>query len=125
MQLIYVFTKKLKQMWQVSMEYHQEQLLKHCRICGNRLNKAKGRSQPVYSCTEHSADLAELAGVPNASSEDCLVYPQSYCNTCSSKLKRAKQAAKDGFPFPSIVAMEWFPHEEGCKVGRILHLINC
>ncbi len=53
-----------------SMEYHQEQLQKHCRICGNRLNKAKRRIQPVYPCKEHSSDLLCVAGVGNVATED-------------------------------------------------------
>lgn len=101
------------------MEYHQEQLTKHCRVCGNRLNKAKGRAQPVHSCAEHATDLAALAGVLSASTEDSTVYPQHYCNPCHSMLTRARKAAKDGLPFHSISAVEWLPHQEGCKVGEI------
>lgn len=99
------------------MDFHQQQLQKHCRICGNRLNKAKGRQQPVYSCREHADDLAACAGVMMASTEDSAVFPQWYCNLCHSLLHRAKLAAKEGLPFRSITAQEWSPHQEGCKVG--------
>lgn len=101
------------------MEFHQQQLHKHCRVCGNRLNKAKGRAQPVYSCKEHSADLSEFAGVSDVPIEDSEVFPQWYCNSCKSRLNRAKAAAKDGLPFPAITAMEWSPHQEGCNVGEM------
>lgn len=101
------------------MEFHQQQLQKHCRVCGNRLNKAKGKAQPVYSCKEHSGDLSEFAGISNISTEDSEVFPQRYCNPCQSRLNRAKVAAKDGLPFPSITAMEWSPHQEGCNVCEI------
>ncbi len=97
------------------MEYHQEQLQKHCRICRNRLNMAKGRTQP---CKKHSSDLLCVAGVGNVATEDSEVFPQCYCNLCHSKLRRADLAASDGLPFPPIIAMEWLPHqEEDCKVG--------
>jgi len=38
-------------------------------------------------------------------------------------MNRAKQAAKDGLPFHSNTAVEWFPPEEGCKVGGNYHFI--
>ncbi len=106
------------------MDYHQEQLQKHCRICGNRLNKAKGRQQPVYSCKEHVADLVGYTGVQNISTNDSNIFPQLYCNPCHSRLNRAQRAANDGVPFPSISAMEWSPHQqEDCTVSRNYSII--
>jgi len=102
------------------MDYHQEQLLKHCSVCGNWLNKAKGRAQPVYACTKQTEDLSVHARNANVSTEDSDVCLQCYCTPCHFKMSRAKQAAKNGLPFHSITAVEWSPHEEGCKVGRNL-----
>ena len=99
------------------MEYHQQQLQKHCRVCGKRLNKTKGKPQTVYSCTQHTSDLSTYAEVEIGNSEDDHIFPQQFCNSCHSKFSRAKQAAKDGVPFPSFTCMEWSIHqEESCKV---------
>ncbi len=82
-------------------------------VCRNRLNKAKGRQQPVYSCKEHVADLVGYTGVQNISTNDSNIFPQLYCNPCHSRLNRAQRATNDGVPFPSISAMEWSPHPGG------------
>ena len=65
------------------------------------------RELPVYSCKEHSADFSGLAGVGDVSTEKCQVFPRSFCNSCHSKMKRAKNAGNDGHPFHSITAVEW------------------
>ena len=92
-----------------------EQLQRHCRVCGGRLNKAKGKVQPVYSCIDHSEDLQTIVGVyPH--SEDKSTFPSNFCNQCRVRLVRAKKAREDSLPFQSIVPMEWCPHEENCKV---------
>ena len=92
------------------MEYHQDQLQKHCRICGNRLSKTKGRPQPVYSCADYTDDLGSGDAV-----ED-LTLPPHYCNVCFMRLRRLKKARLSGTPSHPIIAMEWTPHTENCKV---------
>ncbi len=68
---------------QSSMKYHSEQLRKH-RICGGRLNKAKGRkTQSVHSCQDHSVDLYTFAGVCTDPSQlQSTVTPSMFCNPC-------------------------------------------
>ena len=36
--------------------YHNEQLRKHCRICGNRLHKAKAKAT-AYTCANYQEQL--------------------------------------------------------------------
>ena len=99
-----------------STSYHQDQLHKHCRICGGRLNKAKGKAQPVYSCTGHSLDLQDFVGAPSNSTKEEGTFPSRFCNICYTRLRKVKKASKDGLPFHPIVAMEWSPHLDGCRV---------
>ena len=96
------------------MEYHLDQLKKHCRICGGRLNKAKGKVQGVHSCAEHSTALQTFVGIPRAE-EECTVHGM-FCNPCFLKLQRVNKASLDGVPSNFLVAMEWEPHQEDCKV---------
>ncbi len=46
-----------------------DQLVRHCRICGGKLQKAKGRSQAVYPCEDHSFDLQSFVGVSSTPDE--------------------------------------------------------
>lgn len=100
------------------MEFHLEQLQKHCRICGKRLNRAKKNAQPVYSCSDHTGDLSALLGVKTSTEEDDQVFPQKFCKPCHTKLTKAKKANQAGVPFYPTVAMEWTPHQEDCRVRK-------
>ncbi len=109
----------------ILMDHHLEQIQKHCRICGNRLGKSKGKKiQPVYACTDHVEDLNTFVEIH--SSEDDLTVPQNFCNACYLRISRAKKAKASHLPFPQITAMEWTPHQdEGCTVrGEMLHYTN-
>ena len=98
------------------MEYHQDQLQKHCRICGNRLSKTKGRPQPVYSCADYTDDLVTFVGLGSGDAVEDLTLPPHYCNVCFMRLRRLKKARLNGTPSHPIIAMEWTPHTENCKV---------
>ena len=50
------------------MEFHKNGLDKTCRVCGERLNKAKGRERS-YLVAEHNKELAEVFSI-DASSDD-------------------------------------------------------
>ncbi len=101
------------------MDHHIEQTKKHCRFCGNRLNKSKGKkTQPVYACTDHIDDLVTLVGLPLPTAEDEHV-PQHFCNSCFLRMTRAKKAKKSGLPFPQFEVMQWTPHQdENCAVRQ-------
>ena len=100
------------------MEFHLEQLQKHCRICGKRLNKAKGKPQPVYSCSDHTDDISAFLGVVTCTVEDQHIFPQKFCGPCHTRLTKAKKANQAGFPSYPIVAMEWTSHQEDCRVRK-------
>ncbi len=75
-----------------SLEYHVGELQKHCRVCGGRLNKTKGKVQPVYSCADHSKHLKAIAGI-DTQCEDGSMFPGKLCNQCHVKLGRAIKAS--------------------------------
>ncbi len=92
------------------------ELQKHCRVCGGRLNKTKGKVQPVYFCADHSEHLKAIAGI-DTQCEDGSTFPGKLCNQCHVKLGRAIKASKDGVPFKPIIPLEWSPHgEDHCNV---------
>ena len=105
------------------MDYHIEQLQKHCRICGKRLCKAKGKKQPVYSCIDHREDILSLAGL-DISSDDAVIAPSKFCNPCHLRINRAKKARLSGFPYPPVQAMAWIPHQEICIVRNTSIKLN-
>ena len=78
------------------MKYHSEQLRKHCRICGGRLNKAKKKkTQSVLSCQDHSVDLQTFAGVCTDPSQlQSTATYSTFCNPCFFNLRRVKMACK-------------------------------
>ena len=50
------------------MEFHLQQLVKHCRVCGKRLCKAKGKAS-VFDCNDFTEGLLKTFGV-DVSSDD-------------------------------------------------------
>ena len=61
------------------MEFHREQLAKHCRVCGKRLSKAKGRE--TYSCSDYPAQLMACFGI-NVHRDTDTLHPPQFCNPC-------------------------------------------
>ena len=103
------------------MEYHQEQLKKHCSICGKRLNKGQREAHSVYSCSDSSEDLAALVGVENSTSEDDdTSFHIAFLSTLAiPKLIGQRLARKDEVHFYPIAAMEWSPHDvKDCRVKK-------
>ncbi len=97
-----------------------DQLRKHCRICGNRLTKSKGRLQPVYTCADFAVDLLSHAGLDLASDGDDTPVPTNFCNCCRMKLDRVRKAKETGTPTQPIQPVEWTLHTEDCKVRYLL-----
>ncbi len=89
------------------MEFHQQQLIKHCRICGKRLCKLKSQA-PVFVCAKFPNDLL----FPNA-------HPSSFCNPCYALLRRAEKARTSGLPYTyATKTMDWTGHNDnGCLVS--------
>lgn len=98
------------------MEFHSEQLAKHCRICGNRLCKAKSRAA-VYLCTKFQEDLLAYFEI-NVRQDMEHIHPPKFCSRCYAAKTTAAKAVADRVPYKhAIIPMEWKPHEEeGCTV---------
>jgi len=98
------------------MEFHSEQLAKHCRICGNRLCKAKSRAA-AYLCTKFQEDLLAYFQVDVHQDEEH-VHPQKFCSRCYAARSTATKAASKKIPYKhAITPIDWKPHQDvGCTV---------
>ena len=91
------------------MEYHTEQLAKHCRICGKRLSKAKGKST-VYNCCEYTDQLQACFGVDVGKDKEG-IHPQNFCNPCYLITRRSAKARQTGVPYTFTTAtFTWTEH---------------
>ena len=112
------------------MEYHLQQLPKHCRVCGKKLFKTKGRSV-TYNCEQYKAELTATFSIEI--SQDCSEqHPPQFCQSCYCGMKRATKATSEGSPYcSSIVVYEWTKHTPECSVrihrsmDHILYLLTC
>ena len=93
------------------MEFHLQQLKKHCRVCGRRLSKAKGRAT-VYNCSDYRAKLISCFGVDTGSDQDN-VHPPQFCNPCYAVTLRSEKASNASIPYThSLDVFEWIEHSE-------------
>ena len=76
------------------MEFHLEELGKHCRVCGRRLAKAKGKLV-TYSSRDYAEQL-KASFFFSASQDDPDIHPPQFCQSCYCSMKRCSNAAKDG-----------------------------
>jgi hypothetical protein len=91
------------------MDFHTDQLSEHCRVCGKRLSKAKGRAT-VYNCIKYKSELLTYFGV-DVSQDVEEKHPPSFCNPCYAATKRADKAAGDGVPYNhTIIPINWTEH---------------
>ena len=89
------------------MEFHQQLLEKHCRVCGKRLLKAKVKTSkvPVYQCSDHTDTLLSCFGI-DLSDDASSTHPGS--QICYVVTKRAARANTDGVPYThSTTIMSW------------------
>ena len=100
-----------------NMESHLQQLVKHCRICGKRLCKAKGRAT-TFECKDYMEELLMTFGI-NAGSDDIHVLPSKFCKPCYAVMSRKVKASKEGVPYTHTVnPMTWTPHNTNCQVKK-------
>ena len=100
------------------MEFHLQQLGKHCRVCGRRLTKAKGKAV-FYNCKEYEDQL--LASFSFSLGQDSPeVHPSHFCQSCYCSMKRSVKATDHSAPFQtSKVTYEWKYHSDNCSVRPI------
>ena len=98
------------------MEYHTQQLIKHCRVCGKRLCKAKGKST-VYTCSNHRDQLLACFGM-NVSKDKEDTHPKKFCNPCYLITKRFVNASQIGASYTFATNnFTWTQHTDNCLVS--------
>ena len=90
---------------------HQSQLRLHCRLCGERVKRARsGRATREYACSDLAAEIHSEFGICVANDNKC-IHPTSLCRSCHDALKRKKTQ--------SITVFEWHAHDkEECSVSK-------
>ena len=94
------------------MEYHRQQLAKHCRICGKRPCKAKEKSI-VYSCSEYNDHLQACYDV-GKDRED--IHPKKFCNPCYMVTKHLANASWAGVSY-TYHSQFYIEHTHTCLVS--------
>ena len=95
-------------------EYHQNQLVKHCRMCGKAV---KGYA---HSVNEEHRNLLAVAGI-DTSQDSKEVHPSSFCNGCYLTLRQMQAADLSGnVRETALRPFQWVPHQEGCLVCKHL-----
>ena len=98
-------------------QYHHQQLAKHCRICGNRQQKAKSKDTThVHDCAAHRERLLQAFGV-DTSSDTADTHPAQFCHRCYCAMRRAMTDTAKGVPYTtSVTTYKWQQHSSNCKV---------
>ena len=93
-------------------EYHQNQLAKHCRVCGKAV---KGYA---HSVNKDHRNLLAVAGIDtNQDSKE--VHPNSFCNGCYLTLQQMQAAALSGNVRETALRLfQWVPHQDGCPICK-------
>ena len=103
------------------MEFHLHQLVKHCRVYGNQLCKAKSRA-PVFDCNDFKESQLMTLGV-DVSSDDVQVCLTNFCNPGYTIMRQAVKASKEGMAYThTIVPMIWTSHAHNCPVKNNYYL---
>ena len=94
-----------------SQEFHQSELLVHCRVCGDSLVKER----VTYQCLAHQDSLYNVFGLDRTADQPH-IHPQRFCNRCYVAVKRKSLNT-------SIILFNWEPHcEAACRV-RVLIIV--
>ena len=114
--------KYTQKMHRYSMEFHKEQLLKCCRVCGRRLKTAKGVGRS-FPCSSNSELLLDTFSI-DVTQDDTDTHPPVYCFSCQGVIRRKTLADKKGVPYSTHathILYQWYRHREGeCKVQNKL-----
>ena len=100
------------------MDYHLNELPKHCRICGERLQTSKGKYKATVYRAEAFCDHLQTAFGVDVNCDSPTVHPQSFCKVCKVAMGRVIDAKTKGIPYKcSVKVYHWEKHEEeDCKV---------
>ena len=102
-------------------DWHQQQLNCHCRVCGNRLRKAKsGNACREYSCSSVTSQLQRAFGVDMAG-DDAHTHPTHMCQQCHNAVQKCILADSKGKASTSTVSVfKWKAHKESCEVSFLV-----
>lgn len=100
---------------QQTMEEHIVMLEKHCRVCGERLEKAKKKSFS-YACSQHRKALRDTFDI-DVSSDVRSVFPEIFCSSCFLKTRHQAAWLRKGLPYNfALTAFSWSPHSSSSTV---------
>ena len=104
--------------------WHQQQLKCHCRVCGNRLRKAKsGNVCREYSCSSVSSELQKAFGIDITGDDN--TYPKHMCRQCHNAMTKFILADGKGKASISAVSVyKWKAHTESCEVQPTLMIMH-
>ncbi|KAL5463678.1 hypothetical protein EMCRGX_G032597 [Ephydatia muelleri] len=99
------------------MDYHNQQVPIHCRVCGQRLTKYRAKKSISYECKAFSAEL-KIAFDINTSGDDVNIHPEMFCIHCKLSMQRTICAITKGVHHKcAVILFEWEKHtDQECKV---------
>ena len=122
----YSMTKTHKKLYRSSMDFHLDELLKCCRVCGKRLKTSRGCGRAI-SCHEHHTELLDTFEV-DTRSDDSDTHPPQFCFSCYGVVRRKAAAAKKGLPYTSPAlqsTFQWTTHtDNSCHVRKVIYTLR-
>ena len=102
----------------VGMDYHNQQVPIHCRVCGQRLTKYRAKKGISYECKVFSAEL-KIAFHINTSGDDVNIHPEMFCKQCQLSMQRTISAIEKGVHYKcAVIVFNWLKHtNQECKVN--------
>ena len=107
----------------IGMDYHNQQVPIHCRVCWQRLTKYRAKKSISYECKAFSAEL-KIAFDINTSGDDVNIHPEMFCIHCKLSMQRTICAITKGVHHKcAVILFEWEKHtDQECKVNST-HLL--
>ena len=107
----------------IGMDYHNQQVPIHCRVCGQKLTKYRAKKSISYECKAFSAEL-KIAFDVNTSGDDVNIHPEIFCIHCKLSMQRTICAITKGVHHKcAVILFEWEKHtDQECKVNST-HLL--
>ena len=97
-----------------SSDYHAEELVKHCRVCGKRFPRG-GRKFDKISTTTKSL-IASCYDV-QTENDNKKVHPPEVCHACIAQMRRIKTAQGTAILRTDSSLFQWEPHmNEECSI---------
>ena len=107
----------------IGMDYHNQQVPIHCRVCGQRLMKYRAKKSISYECKVFSAEL-KIAFDIDTSGDDVNIHLEMFCKQCQLSMQRTISAIEKGVHYKcAVTVFEWLKHtDQQCKVNSTLML---